>query len=77
MASLLRPLIFTRLKKIKERLAVAHQIRLSSLFFYSTSVKPFIRQKRRSKPKAREGRQVTEGKSRVKGSEEIPNVNEE
>ena len=32
---------------------------------------------RPSKPKAREGRQVNEGKSRVKGSEEIPNVNEE
>ena len=32
---------------------------------------------RPSKPKAREGRQVNEGKSRVRGSEEIPNVNEE
>ena len=29
---------------------------------------------RPSKPKAREGRQVNEGKSRVKGSEEIPNM---
>ena len=36
--------------------------------------KPFFRQKRPSKPKAREGRQVNEGKSRVKGSEEIPNM---
>ena len=32
---------------------------------------------RPSKPKAREGRQVNEGKSIVRGSEEIPNVNEE
>ena len=31
---------------------------------------------RPSKPKAREGRQVNEGKSRVRGSEEIPNANE-
>ena len=29
---------------------------------------------RPSKPKAREGRQVNEDKSRVKGSEEIPNI---
>jgi len=32
---------------------------------------------RPSKPKAREGRQVNEDKSIVRGSEEIPNVNEE
>ncbi len=45
--------------------------------FKQQKLKPFIRQKRPSKPEEREGRQVNEGKSRVKGSEEIPNVNEE
>ena len=36
--------------------------------------KPFIRHSQTLEAKAREGRQVNEGKSRVKGSEEIPNM---
>ena len=39
--------------------------------------KPLILQNRPSKPKAREGHQVNESKSRMRGSEEIPSVNEE
>ena len=44
-------------------------------FFYSNKCVSLLSDIHRpSKPKAREGRQVNEGKSRVKGSEEIPNM---
>ena len=46
-------------------------------FFYSNKCESLLADIHRpSKPKAREGRQVNEDKSIVRGSEEIPNVNE-
>lgn len=44
-------------------------------FFYSNKCVSLLADIHRpSKPKAREGRQVNEGKSIVRGSEEIPNI---
>ena len=45
--------------------------------FFLTSAKPFSRHSQTLEAQSERGASVNEGKSRVKGSEEIPNVNEE